>query len=166
MPRLRIGLISLILPVLLLWTTASTNAAPLAAFALQEGRTYDQAHDTGYIDWNGPAQYVYVTHRDGSSLPPEEGGTSCDSNCSEWVTRLGNGGVASGSFDRNVSYFEVMVGFTPDSNVGNAILRACSAADTWTLQSGFGLPGFVSRSACCSRFWGRSGSCRAQTSFI
>ena len=140
----RIGLISLILPVLLLWATGSTNAAPLAAIALQEGRTYDQAHDTGYIDWSGPAQYVYVTHRDGSSLPPEEGGTFCTPSCSEWVTRLGNGGVASGAFDRNVSYFEILGEFTPDSNVGNATLRACSAVDTWTLQSGSGLPGFVS----------------------
>ena len=62
MQRLRIGLISLFLPAFLLWTTASTSSAPLAAIALQEGRTYDQAHDTGYIDWGGPAQYVYVTH--------------------------------------------------------------------------------------------------------
>ncbi len=144
MQRLRVGFISLILPIILLWTTASTNAAPLAAFALQEGRTYDQAHDTGYIDWSGSAQNVYVTHRDGSSLPPEEGSTFCTPSCSEWVTRLGNGGVASGAFDRNVSYFEIMVEFTPDSNVGDATLRACSAVDTWTLQTGSGLPGFVS----------------------
>jgi hypothetical protein len=144
MQRLRIGLISLILPVILLWTTVSAYAAPLAAIALQEGRTYDQAHDTGYIDWSGSAQYVYVTHRDGSSLPPTEGGASCGSGCSEWVTRLGNSGVANGTFDRDVAYFEVMVEFTPDSNVGDAILRACSANDTWTLQSGSGLPGFVS----------------------
>ena len=144
MKRVRIGLVSLLILILFLWTTASTNAAPLMAIALLEGRTYDQAHDTGYIDWSGPAQYVYITHRDGSSLPPEEGGASCWSNCTEWVTRLGNGGVASGSFDRDVSYFEVMVEFTPDSNVGNATLRACSSVNTWTLQTGSGLPGFVS----------------------
>ncbi|MEP0805585.1 MAG: hypothetical protein HRF47_08855 [Chloroflexota bacterium] len=144
MRYVRIGLITLFLPVLLLWTTVSTGAAPLAAIALQEGRTYDQAHNTGYIDWSGPAQYVYITHRDGSSLPPEEGGTYCGSSCSEWVTRLGNGGVASGSFDRNVSYFEVMVGFTPDPGTGSATLRACSAVKTWYLQTGSGLPGFVS----------------------
>jgi hypothetical protein len=141
---MRIGLITLFLPALLLWTTVSTGAAPRAAISLQEGRTYDQAHDAGYIDWSGPAQYVYITHRDGSSLPPEEGGTYCGSSCSEWVTRLGNGGVASGSFDRNVSYFEVMVGFTPDPGTGNATLRACSASKTWYLQTGSGLPGFVS----------------------
>jgi len=144
MQRIRIGLISLLLPVFILWTTASTHAAPLAAMSLQEGRTYDQAHDAGYIDWSGSAQYVYLTHKDGSSLPPNEGGASCSSGCSEWVTRLGNGGVASGSFDRDVSYFEIMVGFTPDSNVGNATLRACSSADTWSLQTGSGSPGFVS----------------------
>jgi hypothetical protein len=138
-----IGII-LFLPILFLWTSASTHAAPLAAYSLPEGRTYDQAHNTGYIDWSGSAQYVYITHRDGSSLPPEEGGTFCGSNCSEWVTRLGNGGVASGSFDRDVSYFEIMVGFTPDSSVGNAVLRACSSVDTWYLQTGSGLPGFVS----------------------
>jgi len=144
MRRLRIGLISFFLPVILMLTVASTKAVPLSAIAMNEGRTYDQAHDTGYIDWSGSAQYVVVTHRDGSSLPPQEGGTFCTPSCTEWVTRLGNGGTASGAFDRNVSYFEVMVEFTPDSNVGNATLRACSAVDTWTLQSGSGLPGFVS----------------------
>ncbi|MBL8078180.1 MAG: hypothetical protein JNM55_09490, partial [Anaerolineales bacterium] len=41
-------------------------------------------------------------------------------------------------------YFEIMVGFTPDSSVGNAVLRACSSVDTWYLQTGSGLPGFVS----------------------
>lgn len=79
MRHMRIGLITLFLPALLLWTTVSTGAAPRAAISLQEGRTYDQAHDAGYIDWSGPAQYVYITHRDGSSLPPEEGGTYCGS---------------------------------------------------------------------------------------
>lgn len=144
MQRFRwIGII-LFVPIFFLWTSAPTHAAPLAAVALQEGRTYDQAHDLGYIDWNGSAQYVYITHRDGSSLPPEEGGTFCTPSCSEWVTRLGNGSVASGSFDRDVSYFEVMVEFTPDSNVGNATLRVCSSVSTWTLQTGSGLPGFVS----------------------
>jgi len=144
MQRVRLGLLSLLLPVLFLWTTTSTNAAPLAAIALLEGRTYDQAHDTGYIDWNGSVHYVYLNHRETSALPPEEGGAVCSSGCWEWVTRLGNGGQASGSFDRRVSYFEAMVAFTPDSSVGNAVLRACSAVQTWDLQTGTGLPGFVS----------------------
>ncbi len=143
MQRSRRIWILLLFPVLLWWRTTSTNATPLAAIALQEGRTHDQAHDAGFIDWSGPVRYVYITHRDGSSLPPEEGGTFCTPGCSEWVTRLENGGVASGSFDREVSNFGVMVGFTPDSNVGDAVLRACSSVRTWTLQTGAGLPGFA-----------------------
>ena len=145
MQRVKIGFISSLLSVIILLTAAFTNAAPLSAIAMNEGRTYDQAHDTGYIDWSGSAQYVVVTHRDGSSLPPEEGGASCGSSCTEWVTRLGNGGMASGSFDRDVSYFEVMVEFTRDSSVGSATLRACSAVSTWYLyNSGGNLPGYVS----------------------
>ncbi len=145
MQRVKIGFISSLLSVIILLTAAFTNAAPLSAIAMNEGRTYDQAHNTGYIDWSGSAQYVVVTHRDGSSLPPEEGGASCGSSCTEWVTRLGNGGVASGAFDRDVSYFEVMVEFTPDSSVGSATLRACSAVSTWYLyNNGGSLPGYVS----------------------
>jgi hypothetical protein len=42
---------------------------PLVAVSLPEGRNYDQAHDSGYIDWSGPVSYVYLTHRDGTYLP-------------------------------------------------------------------------------------------------
>jgi hypothetical protein len=144
MQRSRLNWILPMLAILLLWTSASTRAAPLAAYALPEGRTYDQAHNSGHIDWSGPAQYVYITHRDGSSLPPEEGGTFCGSGCSEWVTRLGNGGTASGSFDRNVSYFEVMVEFTREGGVGTATLQTCSASMSWYLYNNTSLPGYVS----------------------
>lgn len=144
MQRSRLMWIFPILAILILWTSAPTHAAPLAAYSLPEGRTYDQAHNSGYIDWSGPVQYVYITHRDGSSLPPEEGGTFCGSGCSEWVTRLGNGGRASGSFDRTVSYFEVMVEFTPEGGVGTATLQACSASMSWYLYNNTSVPGYVS----------------------
>lgn len=146
MQRAKIGLISILLSIIILLTAAFTEAVPLLAIALNEDRTYDQAHDTGHIDWSGPVQYVYLTHRDNTTLPPEEGGAFCNPSCSEWVTRLGNGGTASGSFDRNVSYFEVMVGFTHDGSTGTATLRACSAVSSWYLYTGpgGGLPGFVS----------------------
>jgi len=145
MQRSRLMWIFPILAILLWWTSASTHAAPLAAYTLPEGRTYDQAHNSGYIDWSGSAQYVYITHRDGTSLPPEEGGASCGVSCSEWVTRLGNGGTASGSFDRDVSYFEAMVEFTRDGSVGTATLRACSSSMSWYLYNGSTtLPGYVS----------------------
>ena len=146
MQRARIGFISILLSIIILLTAAFTEAVPRLAFALNEDRTYDQAHDTGHIDWSGPVQYVYLTHRDNTTLPPKEGGAYCNPSCSEWVTRLGNGGTASGSFDRNVSYFEVMVGFTHDGGTGTATLRACSAVSSWNLYTGpgGGLPGFVS----------------------
>jgi hypothetical protein len=144
MSRARIFLMAALLPLLLIWATAATNAAPLAAISLPEGRSFDQIHDTGYIDWSGSARYVYLTHKDGATLPPEEGGIVCMAGCTEWVTRLGDGAVASGSFDRDVSYFEIMIGFTPDESVGMAVLRACSSVKTWPLQTGSGLPGFVS----------------------
>ena len=144
MQRSRLIWILPILPILLLWTSASMHAAPLAAYALPEGRTYDQAHNSGYIDWNGSAQYVNITHRDGSYLPSEEGGASCGSGCSEWVTRLGNGGTASGLFDRNVSYFEVMVELTREGGVGTATLQACSASMSWSLYNNTSMPGYIS----------------------
>lgn len=145
MQRVRIGFISFLLSVILLLTAAFTHAAPPMAISLVEGRTYDQAHDSGYIDWSGPVQYVYLTHRDNTVLPPEEGGASCNSGCTEWVTRLGNGGTASGSFNRDASYFEALVAFSPNTNVGSATLRACSSVITWYLYNGSGsLPGFVS----------------------
>jgi hypothetical protein len=116
------------------------------ALALPEGRTYDQAHNTGYIDWSGSVGYVNLTHRDGTYLPPEEGGTSCGSGCTEQVTRINNGGTVSGSYAGTVSYFEVMISFTHDSSAGTATLQACSATqvdNTYTGPGG-GLPGFLS----------------------
>ncbi len=146
MQRARIGLISFLLSGIILVTTAFVNAVPPMAIPLIEGRTHDQAHDTGYIDWSGSVQYVYMAHRDYSELPPEEGGTFCGSGCWEWVTRIGNGGTVSGSFDRDVAYFEMMVASSHDSSVGNATLRACSDATTRDMYGGpgAGMPGFVS----------------------
>ena len=142
----RIGLVSLLLLGIILMTTAFTNAVPPMAIALVEGRTHDQAHDTGYLDWSGNIQYVYMAHRDSSALPPEEGSVSCGSGCWEWVTRIGNGGTVSGSLDRDASYFEVMVASSHDGSVGNATLRACSSVRTNDMYGGpgAGLPGFVS----------------------
>lgn len=146
MHRTRVGFISFWLLIIILLTAAFTNTIPPLAIALTEGRTHDQAHDTGYIDWSGSVQYVYMEHRDYSELPPEEGGAFCGSGCWEWVTRIKNGGIVSGSFDRDVAYFEVMVASSHDSSVGNATLKACSAAKTRDMYDGpgAGMPGFVS----------------------
>ena len=146
MQRARIGLIFLLLLSLVLLTTASAGAMPPLASALLEGRTYDQAHDTGYIDWSGAVQYFHIIHRDGSSLPPEEGGTFCTPSCAEWVTLLGNGAVVNGAFSQDVAYFEVMIAFAHDPSVGSAVLQACSSSAVGNLYlgPGSGLPGFIS----------------------
>jgi len=144
--RFKYPLFASLLLLFLLLTSSLVSARPLSAVALLEGRTYDQAHDTGYIDWTGSVQYIDLIHKDGSSLPPDEGGTYCGAGCRENVTRISNGGRVSGSFDRTTTYFEVMVAFSHDFNVGDAVLSACSASTTYTLYSGpgFNLPGFVS----------------------
>ncbi|HPO84976.1 MAG TPA: hypothetical protein PLN86_03905, partial [Candidatus Hydrogenedentes bacterium] len=144
--RLKFPLFASLLLLLLLLTSNLVSARPLSAISLLEGRTYDQAHDTGYIDWSGTVQYIDLLHKDGTSLPPDEGGTYCGAGCREEVTRISNGGEVSGSFDRNTTYFEVMVAFSHDFNVGDAVLSACSATMTYTLYAGpgFSLPGFVS----------------------
>ena len=144
--RMKYPLLASLLLLLLLLTSNLVSARPLNAISLLEGRTYDQAHDTGYIDWNGTVQYIDLLHKDGSSLPPDEGGTYCGAGCRENVTRISSGSEVSGSFDRNTTYFEVMVAFSHDFNVGDAILYACSATMTYTLYAGpgFSLPGFVS----------------------
>ena len=144
--RLKYTLLGALILLLLLLTSSLVSARPLSAAALLEGRTYDQAHDTGYIDWTGTVQYIDLIHKDGSSLPPDEGGTYCGAGCRENVTRISNGGRVSGSFDRDTTYFEVMVAFSHDFNVGDAVLSACSATTTYTLYAGpgFSLPGFVS----------------------
>ncbi|MFZ5821196.1 MAG: hypothetical protein ACOYYJ_14975 [Chloroflexota bacterium] len=136
----------ILLTLVVLGTTAFASILPPFALALPEGRTYDQAHDSGYLDWSGPVQYLFVPHRDGSSLPPEEGGASCQYRCDEWVTYLGTGGTVLGSFDRDIAYFEVMLAFTHDDTVGTAILQACSSVSTSDLYlgPGSGLPGFIS----------------------
>lgn len=140
MHRTGIGALFFLFLVLL-----NTAATPRFAYSLNEGRTYDQAHDSSFIDWNGNIQYVSLTHRDNTSLPPQEGSVYCMPSCTEWVTRVGNGGSASGVFERDVTYFEIMVGFSPDLNVGSATLQACSSASTWYLHNTSGsLPGFVS----------------------
>jgi hypothetical protein len=146
MQRVRMVLIICLALVLPFWTTAFASILPPAAYVLNEGRTYDQAHDAGYLDWSGAAQYVYVTHRDGSFLPPEEGGGSCNYMCDEWVTGLGDSGRISGVFERDIAYFEVMVAFSHQVEMGNAILQACSAFSVSELYlgSGSGYPGFIS----------------------
>src|SRR5512140_1456059 len=85
---------------------------PALALALPDGRTWDQAHDAGLIDWFGPVQYQYVTHKDNTTSSPAEGSVSCSSGCDEWVTNISNGGAVSGAFAGDAINFKVMVAAT------------------------------------------------------
>lgn len=133
----KVALVSLL--VVLFLSAFSQNPAPLFALALPEGRTLDEGHDLGFIDWSGPVSYINLNHRDGI----------CPSGCVEQVTRISNGGTASGAFAPvDVAYFEVMVAFTHNSGAGTAVLNACGSSAAWNLYvgPGSGLPGFVSMS--------------------
>jgi hypothetical protein len=123
------------------------RTAPLYAVSLIEGRTYDQAHNTGYIDWYSSVIYVDLAHRDLSYLPPEEGGIYCGAvTCIENVTLIWQGANVSGSFARDVTYFEVMLAYesSTDTGVGTAIIQACGASRTELLKSSNKIAGFNS----------------------
>ncbi|MBV5322695.1 MAG: hypothetical protein JZU60_02535, partial [Ilumatobacteraceae bacterium] len=109
--------------------------APLQAASLIEGRTYDQAHNTGYMDWSGNVVYMNLYHVDSSSLPPTEGSVYCGGGCTESITRINTGGVVSGSFERDVTYFEAMVAYEFWMNgVGSVVITACSASLSQSLK--------------------------------
>jgi len=122
------------------------QAAPRYATALQEGRTYDQAHNTGYIDWSGSVQYANLYHRSQTVMSSDEGGHSCTSGCTEPITRISSGSSISGSFLRDVTYFEAMSAFKW-SGTGVGILRveACGSVITHDMRTANNnTPGFNS----------------------
>lgn len=133
------------LALFLLLTLAFTNKSPALAVPVPDGRSWDQVHDLGMLDWNGPVQYEYVTHRDNTSTSPEEGSVFCGGGCDEWVTHLDDGGTVGGTFAGNVVNFKVLVAASHDGAVGTALLQACSASQSMNMYigPGRGLPGFV-----------------------
>ncbi|MBI5936209.1 MAG: hypothetical protein HY867_21085 [Chloroflexi bacterium] len=92
--RLKFSALLSLLILLLLASRTLVSAQPFRAVSLLEGRSYDQAHDSGFIDWQGPVRYVNLAHKDGASLPPRE-----DSH--EYVVCLeqGNPGYRETTFD-------------------------------------------------------------------
>lgn len=107
--------------VLFLYGTRIAAAAIFPEY-LKNGRTFDQ--ESNYIQWNGSVGYITLFHRDNTSLPPSEGGGSCNNGCTEQVTRIQSGSSISGNFTYLQS-FNVQVAYSGDSNVGTAIIRAC-----------------------------------------
>jgi hypothetical protein len=113
-----------------------SSFAPLFAIPLPAGRSMDETHNTGYIDWTSSVSYADLYHRDGI----------CPTGCWENVTRISNGSSVSGDFAGEVSYFEVGVACTHYSSTGSAILTACGNSNSINLYlgSGGGSPGFMS----------------------
>jgi hypothetical protein len=141
--------------------------APLFAISMLEGRTYDQSHNTGYMDWTGSVGYENLYHEDWASLPPEEGGASCLSGCTENVTRVNTGGVVSGNFDRDVTYFEAMLAYEWNgSGVGTAIISACSASRTQYLGKSSSSPAGFNSFALTVPAGCRTWSVQASSGFI
>ena len=108
---------------------------------LKNGRTYDQ--ESSYIQWNGSVSYVSLYHRDNTSLPPSEGGASCNGGCTEQVTRIQNGGSVSGNFTY-LQTFNIQVAYSGDPGVGTAVIKACgqTIATQNLYVSGDSTPGF------------------------
>jgi hypothetical protein len=128
--------LSIVSVFLLLFTNAlQAQAAPRLATALIEGRTYDQAHNWGKIDWSGSIWYTNIYHRSLTVKSPDEGGELCSSGCTEPVTHISSGSSISGSFLRDVTYFEAMGAYEwVGGGVGTITVFACGSSASWNLQ--------------------------------
>lgn len=104
---------------------AASDAAPMYPAYLRDGRTYDQERD--YVAWDGAVGYVSLRHRDGTALPPSEGGASCSAGCTEQVTRIAAGGRVRGRFSY-VQSFSVQVAATAEAGAGDAVIEVCGVA--------------------------------------
>jgi len=116
----------------------STSTKP---YYLPDGRTYDQATD--YIQWEGAVSFVTLKHKDQTSLPSGEGGTSCSGGCDEQVTRLEAGASIWGRFT-GISAINVQLASTDEPGAGQGVLSVCNTDlpgfDLATASGG--LPGF------------------------
>ncbi len=129
---------------------AGTDAPPSTSTvlpgvpALRCGRTYD--HESSYLVRAGAPDFASMRHRDGTSLPAEEGGTSCDgrTGCDENVTLLCDGDSLTGVLE-NAASFSVQGALSGEPGTGSLVitlggreLPSMPYASTSTT-----LPGFV-----------------------
>ena len=105
------------------------------------GRTYDQ--QLAYFTHTGDVSVVSLGHRDGTTLPADEGGGSCGSTCTEQVTRIANGASISGVFT-GMSTFSIQGASSSEGGVGTAIIDVCGVRlPAFPLYApGTGTPGF------------------------
>jgi len=131
-------------------TGASTDAPSMTTTvlpgvpALRCGRTYD--HESSYLVRSGAPDFANMRHRDGTSLPAEEGGTSCGgrTGCDENVTLLCDGDSLTGVLE-NATSFSVQGALSGEPGTGSLVitlggreLPSMPYASTSTT-----LPGFV-----------------------
>jgi hypothetical protein len=131
---MKIKVVFVSLFILILLSAFIPQPAPLFAAPLPEGRTLDEGHDSGYIDWSGGVGYANLFHRDGI----------CPSGCPEDVTQISSGGAVSGVLAGDVSYFEVMLAYSGAGGFGTATIQACSSSYSVYLGVGGATPGFNS----------------------
>lgn len=131
---MKIKVVFLSLLVLVLLSAFIPRPVSLFAVPLPDGRTLDEGHDSGYIDWSGGVGYADLFHRDGI----------CPIGCPENVTQISSGGMVSGDFAGEVSYFEVMVAYSGAGGFGTATIQACSSSYSVYLGTGGATPGFNS----------------------
>lgn len=119
----------------------SAGTGPTQPQFLHDGRTYDQELD--YIAWDGQVSIVTLKHKDGTALPPSEGGTSCGAGCDEAVTRIEDGASIWGRFT-SLATINIQLATTGEAGAGAAIFQACNTqVGKYDLYySGGGLPGF------------------------
>ncbi|MBK7586220.1 MAG: hypothetical protein IPI67_39300 [Myxococcales bacterium] len=113
----------------------------LVAEYLHPGRTYDE--ESAYVKWSGYVEFVPLAHKDGTSLPPSEGGGSCASGCTEQVTKISDGASVWGLF-KGVTSINVQLASTSEAGVGTGVFEACNqSVGSYPLSApGSGQPGF------------------------
>jgi hypothetical protein len=112
--------------------------------ALRCGRTYD--HETTYLLRGGEPDYAMLRHRDGASLPADEGGASCGggTGCMESVTLLCDGDALTGVLE-NAASFSVQGALSAEPGTGSLVITLCGEelAPMSYAAPGTTLPGFI-----------------------
>lgn len=124
--------------------TSTIAPPPMLPPALRCGRTYDQ--ETSFLAREGAPTFERLQHRDGTSLPADEGGASCGgrTGCDEEVTRLCDGDALTGWLVGAES-FSVQGAQSGEAGTGSLVitLEGADLPSMGYASSTTTLPGFV-----------------------
>lgn len=129
-------------PDVMIMPPTDSAVRPMFPAYLRDGRTFDQERD--YIAWEGAVDYATIMHRDGTSLPPSEGGGSCGGGCNENVTRISAGGRIRGRMSY-VQTFSVQIAATGEGGAGTAVIEACGTVVGRIPTAGGTVAGFTNQ---------------------